>query len=93
MEMKARMLLQPLLHILMLVSAVIINNQMKIQILRSFPVNLLEKPQPLNMGVFQFGYGRFPEAAPFVFFPMPAPEFSHHNRKPEPFPVDPNTCQ
>ena len=49
--MKPGPLPQPLLHFAMFMSAVLINNQMNIQILRYIPVNLLQEGEKLLMAV------------------------------------------
>ena len=54
MHMKSRMLAQPRLDLRMLVRAVVVRDQVNIQPLGRFTVDLLEKSQPFHMSVLAF---------------------------------------
>ena len=53
--METRPARQPVLHLLVFVGVVVVDNEVDVQILGRFPVNLLEETQPLDMGVTRFG--------------------------------------
>ena len=49
--MEPRMLLQPVMHVVVVVRAVIVQDQMQIQFRRSFPVDLAQKLEELLISV------------------------------------------
>ena len=55
MHVETRMPFQPCLDLLMFMCAVVVGNQVNLQFLGCLTVNLPEKTQPLNMGVFLLG--------------------------------------
>ncbi len=55
MQMKPGTALQPSLDLRMLMRAIVIHNQVKVEPGWSFPIDLLEKSQPFHMGVLGFG--------------------------------------
>ncbi len=44
--------LDPFLDLLLLVGGIVVQDHMQAQLLWRFPMDLLQKPQPLDMGVF-----------------------------------------
>ena len=54
MHVEAGALLQPTHHLLVLVGAVVVGNQVEIDLFGSLAVDLLEETQPLHMGVLLF---------------------------------------
>ena len=55
MQVETRMPFQPCLDLLMLMGAVVVGNQVNLQFLGRPTINLLEKTQPLHMGMFLLG--------------------------------------
>ena len=43
--------LDPILDLLLLVGGIVVEDHMQGQLLRRFPMDLLQKPQPLDMGM------------------------------------------
>ena len=53
-NMKSRMLCEPLLDTLLFVGAVVVDDQVQIQVLRRFPVDLLEETKPFDVRMARF---------------------------------------